>query len=219
MTATRTNQPLRRVGAWMGIAFVVLFVVGFLVFPTPNNTDQPAAWARWWNDSGHRAGAVLGAYLMVLGLLAFVWFASSLRDRLGEGSGLMLTFGSIFAAVGMVSVMVRASIPGGKVFGSSAVGSSEFARQFDGIGFAVLLVAGGLAAGLFTVLASYGASRSGTLPEWLCIAGYVVGALQLVATFFFPFILFFVWVLIAAIVLVSRSRSAVTASPAGAATG
>jgi hypothetical protein len=219
MSATRTNQPLGRVGAWMGIAFVVLFVAGFLVFPTPDNSDKPAEWVRWWNDSGHRGGAVLGAYLMVLGLLAFVWFASSLRDRLPEGGALMFTFGSIFAAVGLVSVMVRASIPGGKLFASNPVGSSEFARQFEGIGIAVLLVAGALAAGLFTVLASYLASRSGALPGWLCIAGYIVGALQLLATFFFPFILFFLWVLIAAIVLVRRSRGVVTASPAGAPTG
>ena len=77
----------------MGIVAVVFFVAGFLVFPTPDDDTKTLQWARFWRDSGHRVGAIIGAYLMIVGLLAFVWFASRLRDRLGEGSGLMLTFG------------------------------------------------------------------------------------------------------------------------------
>jgi hypothetical protein len=220
MSATGAGRPLGRVGAWMGIAFAVLFVVGFLIFPTPDDNTHTLEWARWWNDSGHRAGAITGAYLMTLGLLAFVWFAWTLRERVGDGGGLMFTFGSIFAAIALVSALIRAAIAGGKAFGDTPVPrGADLARQLDNIGFGVLLVAGALTAGLFVVLASYLASRSGILPTWLCIAGYVVGALQVVAVFFFPFALFFLWVLIAAIVLVSRSRSAVTASPAGAPSG
>jgi hypothetical protein len=203
----------------MGIVAVVFFVAGFLAFPAPDDDTKTLQWARFWQDSGHRVGAIIGAYLMVVGLLAFVWFASGLRDRLGEGSGLVLTFGSIFAAVGLVSVMLRASIPGAKQFGDTPLPGGVLAQQLDQAGFALLLVAGALAAGLFTVLASYAASRSGALPAWLCIAGYVVGALQVLAALFFPFALFFLWVLIASIVLVSRSRGTVTASPAGAPSG
>jgi hypothetical protein len=56
----------------MGIAFVVLFVAGFMVLQTPNDSKDTVKWQRWWTDSGHRVSAVIGAYLMVLGLLAFV---------------------------------------------------------------------------------------------------------------------------------------------------
>jgi hypothetical protein len=210
-----TSRGLGRVAAWMGIAFVVLFVVGFLTFPTPDNDKHTAEWVRWWTDSGHRVGAIIGTYLMVVGVLAFVWFASSLRDRLGEGSGLMLTFGSIFAALALVSSMIRATIPGAKVFGDVPVPVGDFARQFNQIGMALLLVAGALAAGLFVAFASYLASRSGVLPGWLCVAGYVVAALQLVAALFLPFALFFLWVLVAAIVLVRRgARTDVTTATA-----
>jgi small-conductance mechanosensitive channel len=182
---------------------------------TPDDNKKTAQWVRWWTDSGHRVSAVIGAYLMVLGLLAFVWFASTLRDRLGDGGGLMLTFGSIFAALALVSVIVRAAIPGAKQFGDTPVPAGDFARQFDQIGFGLLLLAGALAAGLFVALASYLASRTGVLPGWLCVAGYVVAALQLAAALFFPFILFFLWVLVTAIVLVSRgARTTVTASTA-----
>ena len=65
----------------MGIAFFVLFVVGFVVFPTPDNGKDTAKWARWWTDGGHHAGAVVGAYLMVLGVLALVWFMWGLNQK------------------------------------------------------------------------------------------------------------------------------------------
>ena len=101
------NARANRVGAWMGIAFVVLFVAGFLAFPTPSDNKDTAKWERWWTDSGHRAGAIVGAYLMVLGLLAFVWFMWSLNRRLHERGGMMITFGSLFVAFAMISALVR----------------------------------------------------------------------------------------------------------------
>src|SRR5690349_23385560 len=160
MSAARSSRGSGRLGAWMGIVAVVFFVAGFLTFPAPDDDTKTLQWARFWQDSGHRVGAIIGAYLMVVGLLAFVWFASSLRDRLGEGSGLVLTFGSIFAAVGLVSVMLRASIPGAKQFGDTPLpATGTLAQQLDQASFALLLVAGALAAGLFAVLASYAASR------------------------------------------------------------
>jgi hypothetical protein len=107
--------------------------------------------------------------------------------------------------------MVRVSIPGAKQFGSTPVpAGGDLARQFDQIGFALLLVAGALAAGLFVGMASHLARRSGTLPGWLTIAGYVVAVLQLVASFFFPFLLFLLWVLVASIVLLRRATRAKT---------
>ena len=199
------NARANRVGAWMGIAFVVLFVAGFLAFPTPSDNKDTAKWERWWTDSGHRAGAVVGAYLMVLGLLAFVWFMWSLNRRLHERGGMMITFGSLFVAFAMISAVVRASIAGAKQFGDVPVPSGDFARQFDQIGFGLLLVAGALTAAAFVATASYLVRRDGILPGWLTIAGYVVAVLQLAAALFLPFILFVLWVLIASIFLLLRA--------------
>src|ERR1700730_2698045 len=190
---------LDRVGAWMGIAFVVLFVAGFMTFSTPNSNKDTVKWARWWTDSGHRVGAVIGAYLMVLGVLAFVWFMWALRRRLGDQGGPMVVFGGLFVGMVLVSALIRAAIPGAKLFGNTPVPAGDFARQFDQIGFALLLVAGALSAGAFTAFASFAARRHAILPGWLTTAGYVVAVLQLVAGFFFPFVLFVFWVLVTAI--------------------
>jgi hypothetical protein len=204
------NLRANRVGAWMGIAFVVLFVVGFITFPTPSDNKDTVKWERWWTDSGHRAGAVIGAYLMVLGLLALVWFMWSLNHRLHDRGGMMITFGSLFVAVAMISSLVRASIPGARQFGDVPVPSGDFARQFDQIGFGVLLVAGALTAGAFVATASSLARRDQILPGWLTVAGYVVAMLQLAAALFLPFVLFPLWILIASIVLLVRSSRADT---------
>ena len=208
----RSSAALSRVGAWMGIAFVVLFVVGFIVLPQPDDDKDLAGWERWWTDSGHRVGAVIGAYLMVLGLLAFVWFLWSLHRRFGD-SGPMVIFGSLFAAMGLASALVRAAIPGGKLFGDSPVPAGEFSREFNNIGVALLVVAGALAAGAFVAVASHHAQRHALLPGWLTTAGFVVAALQLAAGFFLPFVLFPLWVLVASIVLVRRNPSG-SAAPA-----
>jgi hypothetical protein len=193
----------------MGIVFVVLFVAGFMVFTTPDDNKDTAKWAKWWNDSGHRAGAVIGAYLMVLAVLAFVWFMRSLQRRVGgAGSiqgGMMVTFGSIFVVLVLVSALTRASIPGGKVFGDTPIPpGADLSRQLDNLGFALMLVAGAISAGAFLAVASYLARASGALPGWLAIAGFVIAVLQLAAGFFFPFVLFVLWVLVASIVLLRR---------------
>lgn len=200
------------VGAWMGIAFVVLFVAGFMTFSTPTSNKDTVKWARWWTDSGHRVGAVIGAYLMVLGVLAFVWFMWALRRRLDDDGGPMVVFGGLFVAMALVSALIRASIPGAKLFGNTPVPSGDFARQFDQIGFALLLVAGALSAGAFTAFVSYAARRRAILPGWLTMAGYVVAALQVIAGFFFPFVLFILWVLVTAILLLRREVPAAVAT-------
>ena len=102
--------------------------------------------------------------------------------------------------------MIRAAIPGAKVFGDTPVpAGADLSRQLDNVGFALLLVAGALSAGAFTATAAYRARRDTILPGWLTIAGYVVAVLQLAAGLFFPFILFLLWVLVVSIVLLRRA--------------
>ncbi|HEY2044286.1 MAG TPA: hypothetical protein VGH11_16545 [Jatrophihabitans sp.] len=209
-TGFETEQRRGRVGPWMGIAFVVLFVGGFLVFSGPNTTSNGASntakWDAWWNVTNHRTMAIIGAYLMVLGALAFVWFACSLQQRLRDRvDGMMVVaFASLFAALALTSALVRAAIPGGKAFGSLNVPGGNLPEQLDNIGMALLLVAGALAAGAFVAAACHAARRSVVFPAWLTISGYVVAVLQLAAALFFPFVLFPLWVLVASIVLLTR---------------
>ncbi len=217
-----TQQRRGRLGPWMGIAFVVLFVAGFIVFSTPNTSSNSASntakWAAWWNDGSHRTMAIIGAYLMVVGVLAFVWFACSLQQRLHDSAdgARMVAFASLFAAMALTSALIRAAIPGGKAFGQLGLPGGDLPSQLDNIGQAILLVAGALAAGAFVASACYAARRSVLFPDWLTIAGYVVAVLQLGAALFFPFALFPLWVLVASIVLLVRDARFASGSMAEA---
>ena len=212
MTTTefQTEQRRGRVGPWMGVAFVMFFVGGFLVFSGPNTTSNSASntakWDAWWNVSHHRTEAIIGAYLMVVGVLAFVWFACSLAQRLRERTDamMMIVFASLFASLALTSALIRAAIPGGKVFGRLAVPGGNLPEQLDNIGMALLLVAGAVSAGAFVASACHAARRSVVFPTWLTISGYVVALAQLAAAFFLPFALFPLWVLAASIVLLVR---------------
>src|SRR6266571_9183160 len=89
MTAARaegSGTALR----WSGIAaiaFVVLFVVGFvLTTDTPDGNESNAAWRRYFLDSGHRTGMIVGAFAFALAGLAFLVFLSVLRERLRHAS-------------------------------------------------------------------------------------------------------------------------------------
>ena len=200
-----------RVGAWMGIAFFVLFVVGEFIQPSPKNSKNPLEWAQLWNSSSNRTKQILGAYLVVFGLLAFIWFASKLRSALGDGAGMMLTFGSVFAAIGMVSALIASTIAGNKAFTSAPVPAGALSQQLGGLSAGLLVVPGALAAAVFVAIASYLARRDSVLPGWLTIFGYAVAILQLAAFIFIPLLLVPLWVLITSIVLLRRGAGAAAA--------
>ncbi len=200
----------------MGIAFVVLFVVGFLMFSTPDTNASQAKWDAWWAVSSHRTTALIATYLMVLGTMAFVAFIWNLAQRFRPGAGAPTTFGALFVALALVAALIRAAIPGGKQFGSLAIPTGGWAAQFDNIGQGLLLVAGAISAGAFLVTASFWAHRYNVLPNWLIVSGYVVGVLQLAAALFFPFVLFPIWVLVTSIVLMTRDSRAIDADPLAA---
>ena len=215
MAATGTSGRVGRVGrvgAWMGIAFSVLFVVGEFIQPSPKDMKDVNEWAQLWNSSSNRTKQILGAYLVVVGLLAFIWFASKLRSALGDGAGMMLTFGSVFAAMGMVGTLIATTIAGNKAFASAPVPSGSFSQQLNGVGAGILVVPGALAAGVFVAIASYLARRNSVLPGWLTIFGYAVAVLQVVAVVFIPLLLVPIWVLITSIVLLRREAGTAAAA-------
>ena len=85
--ATAARGGATKVGPIAGIAFVVLFVVGFLMLETPDADASDAKWSSFWQDSGHRTNAVIASILTCLAAVAFLWLAGALRRRLGAAVG------------------------------------------------------------------------------------------------------------------------------------
>jgi hypothetical protein len=116
----------------------------------------------------------------------------------------------VFAILAMAGVIARSVVPVGKELVDQSLPGGDIAQQLEGLGFGTLLLPGALAAGAFVAAASAASRQVAALPAWLTIVGFVVAVLQLVGVLFFPFALFVLWVLVAAIVLLARTPSATT---------
>ncbi len=219
MQPSGSTSAWSRLAPWAGIAFAVLFVAGFFIHGVTPEGDEVDEWQTYWDDSGHRTQAIIGAYLMIAGLFAFLWFARDLLGRVG-GSQLLSSIAqgasTLFVGILLIGVLIATAIAGSVEFGDAPVPEgADLAIQLDQLAFGLLLLPGCLSAAVFIGVVSELARRSDALPTWLVWAGYVVAALQLLSVLFIPLALIPLWAVVTAIVLLLRSRSA--EAPAAAA--
>jgi hypothetical protein len=214
----RTNTFLR----WApvsGIVFVVLMVVGSMLIgdvPSPDaSTKQVAAYL---TDDGNHTRNLVGAYMWVVGALAFLWFLMRLRNdlRRAEGapgvlSNLAFSAGIAFAAVWMVSAATFASVAYATGVRSAPVTSPDLVRVLPPMGRLILLLGGGFS-GLLLLLATAALIlRTAVYPKWLgwlAIVAAIVLLFDLVYLTIFPF---WGWVFIASVVMLIRRDAAVVA--------
>ena len=81
-------RQLERWAPLGGIIFVVLMVVGTMFVadvPAPAAPQQQLA--SYLADSGNHTRNIMGAYIWVVGALAFLWFVGRLRSVLREPKG------------------------------------------------------------------------------------------------------------------------------------
>lgn len=208
-----------------GIAFVVLLVVGVLIAfgnsPNIKSHDSDAVTAAKYvaklSKSSNRTGILVGAYMMILAALAFVWFTQGLRTRLSSVAAgrLVGAFGIVGAAGVAASAMVLADVAGAVSFGHEKVpADGDTIRVVMDLGFPFVAVVWGLAsAALIAVIAVAGSAGSG-LPAWISYAGWlgVLGAIF--AVIFLPILLPLLWFLIVAIYGLVRPNAVGTGTPA-----
>jgi hypothetical protein len=210
-----------------GIGFVVLYVVAVFVSfgnsPDIKSHDSDAVvsakYVKELSDSGHRTGLLLGAYLMVVAALLFLWFTAGLRDGLRSpvAGRLVSAFGGLAAAMLAIGAMANAVFAGAVSFGDEPVPhDGNTIRAVMEMAFPLWFVAFGLsAAAVLVTLAVTG--RSAGWPAWLCYTAWlgVLGAIF--AVIFLPMALPLLWVLAAAITgLVRANRADAATAPAPA---
>jgi hypothetical protein len=200
------SQLRRAMGA--GVAFVVLFVAGVMVTfgnsPEPKSSDTPARaahrWVEYLSSSSHRTGLIIGAYLLVLAAIAFVWFSAGLREWFAPDSAsgrIMSGLGVLGAgAIAIGSMTGGAGVAGSIAFGNEALPiTGDAVRILADVFFPLLFVAFGLvSAALIAMIAVLGV-REGRAPAWIGYTAWlaVLGALAGVA--FFPFVVTLLWYL------------------------
>lgn len=183
--------------ALAGFAFGPLLLVGLLLAATPDNDKSDAAWVRYFTDGGHQARLIVSGAALILAALAWLAFSCGLRERAGAGrvaTGFALLAAAGISIGGTLTLLVPAELAESAAYAPDA----DVLRLLTAVGYAVLAFNGMLAAGVALGLTV----RAGGLPRGLVVAGYAVGVLQVAALYFLPMILFALWVIAAAVVLV-----------------
>src|SRR6185437_5029842 len=115
----RSGAGLIRWAALGGVAYVVLFVVGVILFfgNSPDSGSAPAKIIAFYSDSGHRTRMNVGWVVAGLGLFCFLWFVSALRQtvrRLEGDDGLLTSLttigGIVYATLSLAALAVSTGI-------------------------------------------------------------------------------------------------------------
>jgi hypothetical protein len=209
-----TQARWLRVGGIAGIVFVVLVWAYVLWAPLFVSTPEPPfdGPAKDWlaYAQATRSAGFIGAPLITVALFAFLLFAVSLSIKLRPRDGgpnvpstLVLLMAGLMIGLFMVEggVGLAASF---RVADLTAASAGLLYGLNNGLFVMTWLAIGGLLAA-----AGVGGLTSHTLPAWLSwpapfigIAFVVAAALPLTFVWFAPYVLFYIWVIAAGVVLI-----------------
>jgi hypothetical protein len=202
-----------------GVLAVVLWVVGIFVISGPghldnNSSDAPEKILSQYVN--HSTAIQLGAWLVVLGSLAFLWFVASLRSALFSaegGTGRVATI-TAFGGVATGICVLLAHLPSFAAASTSDDLTAESAKAlvlmddafFYGAEFAVALLF------LATALAIF---RWGALRVWLAWVSVVFAVLALIPPIGWAVLAFGLplWTLATAWLLFAGGRGEAMAAP------
>ncbi len=205
-----------------GIVFVVLMLTGaFFLTDLPKADASAQEIAGYLADSENHTRNIIGAYLWVLGGLAFLGFVAGLRSvlRRAEGepgtlSSLVFGAGVVFTAAWSASAVTLAAVAYAVEFSDARVSDPDLVRVLPQLGSLLLLLGGGFAGILLLLATAALIFRTGVLPRWLAWLGIVVAIALVVDVTYMNILPFVGWVLVASIALLRRREEMATAEVA-----
>ena len=165
-----------RAAALAGIVFAVLLTATLVLIRVAT------AAGAWSADPDQRRTARLALHLVPFTGIAFLWFIGVVRDRIGEREDrffatVSLGSGLLFVAMLFVAAAVAAETVADQAL-AAAGDSSGFGRHVSAL---VLHVYGMRMAAVFTISTATVGLRTGAVPRWLGISGYVFALVLLLA--------------------------------------
>jgi hypothetical protein len=218
----RSGAGLVRWAALGGVAYVVLFVVGVILFfgNSPDSSSAPAKIIAFYSDSGHRDRITIGWVVAGLGLFCFLWFVGALRQTIRrlEGDDGFLTAlttigGVVYASLSLAGLAVNVGI---RTMSDDTYHHQVFPgliHAADDAGW-VLHASGGAGAAAMIIAASVAGMRARAVPAWAGWLGVVAGILSLALIAFFPWFVLAIWVLVVSIGVFIRAGRALAPGPA-----
>jgi hypothetical protein len=214
---TLAERQATRWAALGGVAYVALFIAGFLISYSdePDTSSAPAEIVAYYSDSGNRDRIAIGWLLLLVGVFFFLWFVAALRQTVRRfmGDGLLTTAtvvgGAVYAATTLVASSLQVAIMTMSDDTYQKRVFPELIHAASDAGY-VIHAGGGAALAVMMVAASVAAMIARAIPQWLGWLG-VIGAISaIVSIFFIPFFVIAVWLLVAS-VLIFRAKSLPTA--------
>jgi hypothetical protein len=194
-----------------GVISVACSLVGVLfVLNQPEAKDSNAKIVAYFADHSHRVQAAVGFFVFLTGTLFLLAFLGTLRERLLAAEGQpgrlsALAFGAGVAAVPLWGIsMLLANAVSFTVSESSSFTVDPNTFRLLGVASYVTWVAALFVSSVVVWTTSAVALRTGVLPRWYAVAGIVVGFVQLFGLFLFPFVAWWLWVVVTSVLLVTR---------------
>ncbi len=198
-----------------GILFAVLFTGALLLIrSSPLTAASNAQLVQLFAQGRDQWLLIGGLYLAPFAGIMFLWFIAVVRDQVGEredrffatvflGSGLIFV-ALVFAAAAVASTVAVAVRELG--LDAPTVPEVELVRA---IAYTLLFGFATRAAAVFLFSTATLGLRSGALPRWLALIGYLIGLILLLVVTFWDWIilLFPAWVAVASVFLIRRARS------------
>jgi hypothetical protein len=216
-------KQLERWPALSGIVFVALMLTGAaFVIDVPAADASAQEIAGYLADGENHMRNIIGAYLWVLGGLAFLGFVTGLqavlrRAEAEPGTLPSLAFGAgvVFTAVWSVSAVALASVAYAVEFSDAPVTDPDIVRVLPQLGSLLLLIGGGFAGILLVLATSVLAFRTGVLPRWLAWLGILVAIALIFPVVYMNILPLVGWVGVASVVLLLRREETATAAARG----
>lgn len=194
-----------------GVLSVACSFVGVMfVLNQPQEKDSDAKIVAYFAQHSHRVDGIVGFFVFLAGAMLLLAFLASLRERLPAGRAAALVSGAGIASVPLWAVSILL------VDATSLAKSETSAFRVDPNTFRLFANASytaWVAAVAVSALVVWGVSavalRTGLLPRWYALAGIPVGIVQLFGWLFFPFFVWWLWLIVTSVLLVARPRAAV----------
>ena len=174
-----------RAAGLAGLLFSALFVASVLLLrerPAPGSSTQEIADFSLEAERGRVT--LVGLYLVPFAGIAFLWFVAAIRSHLGEREDrffatVLLGSGILFVAMLFAASAAAGTLVAGVKFLDEPPPSADAIVLARSLGFTLLFVFGVRVAAVFMLVASTLGLRTGFLPRWLVVAGYLCGAIFL----------------------------------------
>ena len=223
----RAKLRTPRAAGVAGILFSVLLGVALVLIgiSVPSEASEAGGWL---TDSGRRNAVSLALNLVPFAGIAFLWFIGVIRDRIGEHEDRL--FATAFLGSGLLFVgmlFVAAAVAAGLLADPAIEAGRRLSPEVWGLGrritFTVLNVYAMRMGAVFVLSTTTIGMRTGVIPRWLIVAGYVAALILLVGTSLSTWmnLVLPVWALILSVVLLKsaefgrRNKDPWEAPPAG----